>query len=173
MRFGLPGSAAGLDGGCLYRVAEILTVAECGEPYMLGGRRTTKRLHLQFGEAKLWYPMSSVSNQPFEELELRSFGQIYRALELPMITAQQVHAKASDIERASNYAYSEADITRKVQEEQRQAAQTGAAVLTTRQKLLAQHGGGSTGGGAAPSDLAAKPMRFERNAFGQAIVHQE
>ena len=88
-----------------------------------------------------------------------------------MITLDQVRAKSAAIAHASNYNYSEADITRKVQEELTQKARGGSAALTTRQKLLAQHGG-SAAGGAAPTDLVAKPMKFQRNVFGQAIIEQ-
>ena len=68
----------GLQGGDpysppLYRVGEVLGLKEFEDhPYILGGRRTCKRFLLDFGESQQWYPMSSVSNQPFDELELRN-----------------------------------------------------------------------------------------------------
>lgn len=59
-------------------------------------------------------------------------------------------------------------MTKKIQEERKQAQQQGKPkTLTTRQKLLAQH---SSSMGGAPSDLVAKPMKFQRNVLGQAIV---
>ena len=51
-----------------------------------------------------------------------------------------------------------------------------APVLTTRQKLAAAHVAGrrdASAGGAHPADLAAKPLRFQRNVFGQAIVQHD
>ena len=110
--------------------------------------------------------MASISNGAFEELELLSWHMVREVAKLPMVTVVQILDRRAAITSAENYHYSEAEITRKVQQELSQNAQP---MLTTRQKLLAQHGGGSSGG-AAPSDLVAKPHKLRHNVFGQAII---
>ena len=65
-------------------------------PYMLGTRRTTKRLHLRFGETRQWYPMASVSNRAFEELELVSWQQVLEVTDDKKISIHQVRAKAKE-----------------------------------------------------------------------------
>lgn len=162
------------DCSTLYRAAEVVGVQELTErPYNFAGKRTTKYLRLEFGDTRETYPMISISNGTFEELELLSWQQIRHISGNHMVTAAQVRDKSEALTQASNYHYSEADITRKVQEELSHKAAGGSATLTTRQKLLAQHGGlGAGAGGAAPSDLVAKPMKFQRNVFGQAIIEQ-
>ena len=71
----------------LYRVAEVIGERDFPEhPYTLGSRKTTKRLHLEFGESKQWYMMSSISNQPFDEFELRSWHQARASPSVPAPT---------------------------------------------------------------------------------------
>ena len=65
-----------MGGSGLYRAAEVVAVKEMPEqPYTLGTRRSTKRLQLEFGECRRSYPMTSVSNQPLDALEMASFQQ--------------------------------------------------------------------------------------------------
>jgi RNA polymerase-associated protein RTF1 len=150
----------------LYRAAEVVGVDEFPDhPYMLGTRRTTKRLHLRFGETRQWYPMASVSNRAFEELELVSWQQVLEVTDDKKISLHQVRAKAKELQEASSHVYSEADVSKRIEEERKQAAQQGKpAVLTTRQKL-AMAGGSGDGG---PN--VSKPKKFERNVLGQAVV---
>ena len=59
VRIGLGQTETGGSG--LYRLAEVVAVAEDLEkPYSLGSRRCTKRLQLEFGECRRFYPMTSV-----------------------------------------------------------------------------------------------------------------
>ena len=227
VRIGLDaGSADSGGGGTLYRAAEVVGVEEFAEhPYMLGARRTCKRLQLHFGETRQWYPMSSVSNQPFDELELMSWQQVRtpvssrnllakppdppptlpprlaprslrrslpalrplhpspvpsrpctphlcpQVLEVAdekLITIAQVQAKSQALQEATNYSYSEADVSKRIEEEKKQAAQQGKpTALTTRQKLAAAHG---SSGGAEGGPSVSRPKKFERNVLGQAIV---
>jgi len=176
------GISAARDGGqehMLYRVAEVIAVQDVPEhPYTLGGRKTYKRLQLEFGECKQLYPMSSISNQPFEELELRSWQQVLETCNVPLLTEGQLQAKRKALERASNYSYTEEDVRRKVQEERKQAAHAGRPQqLTTRQKLLAQNGFDATNASASvevrPSDLVARPMKFQRNVLGQVMITED
>mmetsp|Transcript_32585 Transcript_32585/g.85177 ORF Transcript_32585/g.85177 Transcript_32585/m.85177 type:complete len:161 (-) Transcript_32585:556-1038(-) len=154
----------------LYRVAEVIGEKDFPDhAYTLGSRKTTKRLHLEFGESKQWYMMSSISNQPFDEIELRSWLQIREVCGMPQLSVQQLQSKQRAIQRASNFEYTEADVARKIKEEQKQASATGKAPLTTRQKLLAQQGFGS---GTAPADLVARPLKMERNVLGQTILSE-
>jgi RNA polymerase-associated protein RTF1 len=148
--------------GTLYRAAEVTDVQEFPEhPYMLGQRRTTKRLLLEFGESRQWYPMSSVSNQPLEEIELRSWQQVREVWGVALLSDNQLRAKTTQLAEASRYEYSEADVCKRIEEERKQAAQGGKPpALTTRQKLQS-------------SNSVARPMKFQRNAFGQAIVGGE
>ena len=159
------------EAGGLYRLAEIVGVGEfADQPYTLGGRRSTKRLQLDFGECRRYFPMTSVSNQPFDALEMTSFQQVREAAGQPPISQRQIDAKVAAIERASNYQYSEEDVRRKVQQELQHKAQRGE--LTTRQKMMAQHGGGALGGaqsGARASELAA-PRKFQRDVFGRSVA---
>ena len=75
VRIGLGQTETGGSG--LYRLAEVVAVAEDAEkPYSLGSRRCTKRLQLEFGECRRFYPMTSVSNQHFDSLECVSFQQV-------------------------------------------------------------------------------------------------
>ena len=166
----IPGQRA--DGGTstLYRAAEVVEVKDMADAahgsYSFAGKQTRKYLHLEFGCQRSWYPMASISNGAFEELELLSWHMVREVAKLPMVTVVQILDRRAAITSAENYHYSEAEITRKVQQELSQKAQP---MLTTRQKLLAQHGGGSSGG-AAPSDLVAKPHKLRHNVFGQAII---
>ena len=74
VRIGLGQTETGGSG--LYRAAEVVAVKEMPEqPYTLGTRRSTKRLQLEFGECRRSYPMTSVSNQPLDALEMASFQQ--------------------------------------------------------------------------------------------------
>ena len=41
--------------------------------------------------------MSSVSNQPFEDLELRSWQQVLEVAQCPLIKSNQVEAKRADL----------------------------------------------------------------------------
>jgi len=149
------------EGQTLYRCAEVTGVQEFEDlPYMLGPRRTCKRLQLEFGESRQWYPMSSVSNQPFEELELISWQQVLEVNGRPVVSANQLKAKTAELHQAHNYAYSESDVTRRIQDERKSAAQAGKpATLTTRQKMQMQQ-----------QENAARPKKFQRNVLGQAIV---
>jgi len=170
LQIGVPGGSM----ATLYRVAEVVAVQDRLEhPYTFAGQLTCHYLLLDFGDSREAYPMASISNGSFEELELVSWQQVRRVAGLPMVTAEQVRTKSEALQHAHNYQYSEAEITRKVQQtlSQKAAQKGGSATLTTRQKLLAQHGGAAVGG-AAPSDLVAKPMKFQRNVFGQAIIEQ-
>ena len=89
---------------------------------------------------------------------------------LPQLSTAQLSAKQRALQRASNFQYTEADVARRVQEEQKHASVSGKApVLTTRQKLLAQQGFGAS---TAPADLIARPMKMERNVLGQVIRSQ-
>ena len=88
----------------------------------------------------------------------------------PQLSTTQLHAKQRAIQGASSYQYTEAEVARKIEEEQKQASAAGKApVLTTRQKLMAQQGFGSK---AAPADLVARPLKMERNVLGQVIRSQ-
>ena len=154
----------------IYRLGEVLDATDFPDTpvYSLGSKRTTKRLLLNFGEAREWYQMISVSNQPFEPIELLSSEQVMGTFNAKFVTAAQVQAKRADLSKAQNYAYSEADVTKRVEEERKQAAQQGKpAVLTTRQKMLQKTGGGR--------DDSAKPMKFQRDVLGRAVVaeHEE
>ena len=61
VRIGLGQTETGGSG--LYRLAEVVAVAEDAEkPYTLGSRRCTKRLQLEFGECRRWYPMTMVAD---------------------------------------------------------------------------------------------------------------
>ena len=149
----------------IYRAAEVCDVAEFDDhPYTLGSHRTTKRLQLRFGECRQWYPMASVSNQRFEELELLQWQQVLDVTDDKQISAAQVEAKAKQLQDAMTHVYSEADVAKRIQEQRKQAVQQGKpAQLTTRQKLAMSSG--SEGG---PS--VSKPKKFERNVLGQAVV---
>lgn len=179
VRIGLQIADQRADGAIstLYRAAEVLEARDLHDnlhpPYQFAGKITRIHLRLEFGDTQQWYPMISISNGAFDELELLSWQQVREVSEKHMITMAQVKAKSEALQQAENYHYSEADITKKVQAElsQKAALRGGSAMLTTRQKLLAQHGG-SAAGGAAPSDLVAKPLKFQRNVFGQAIIEQ-
>lgn len=159
------------DGLTLYRCAEVTGVKEFEEhPYLLGQRRTCKRLQLEFGESRMWYPMSSVSNQPFEELELRSWQQLLEVVGRPMISANQLRGKTEELYQASHHQYSEADVTRRIEEERKAAAQAGKpTALTTRQKMAQQHSAAQAGGDGG----VAAVKKFQRNVLGQAIVTDE
>ena len=87
------------------------------------------------------------------------------------LSTTQLHAKQIALQNANSYQYSEADVARKIQEEQKQASAAGKApVLTTRQKLMAQQG--FTGETKQPNTLAARPLKMERNVLGQVIRSQ-
>jgi hypothetical protein len=61
-----------------------------------------------------------------------------------------------------------AQVTRRIEEERKAAAQAGKpAALTTRQKLMQQHQGDAGAGGLGG---VARPMKFQRNVLGQAVV---
>lgn len=106
--------------------------------------------------------MSSVSNQPFEEIELRSWRQVSQVAGKEMLRVSQVASKRLDLQQYSNYSYTEEDVRRKVQEEQKQHAVQGGA-LTTRQKMMASRAG-------AGGPEVAPPMKMQRNVLGQAII---
>ena len=168
------------EAGGLYRLAEVVGVGEfADQPYTLGGRRSTKRLQLDFGECRRYFPMTSVSNQPFDALEMASFQQVREAAGAPPISQRQIDAKVAHLERASNYQYSEEDVRRKVQQELQHKAQRGE--LTTRQKMMAQHGGGGVlgpvggmqpGARKAVAELAA-PRKFQKDVFGRAVASDD
>ena len=85
-----------------------------------------------------------------------------------LITIAQVQAKSQALQEATNYSYSEADVSKRIEEEKKQAAQQGKpTALTTRQKLAAAHG---SSGGAEGGPSVSRPKKFERNVLGQAIV---
>ena len=157
--------------GDLYRAAEVVGMQEEAEntefpAYMLGTRRTTKRLQLEFGESRQWYSMASISNQPFEELELRSWQQVLEVSSKPLLTNNQIDAKCEEINAANNHQYSEAEVSKRIEEERKAAASMGKpTALTTRQKMQQQHEQKQDSGNAA-----ARPMKFQRNVLGQAIV---
>jgi len=162
VRIGLGQTETGGSG--LYRLAEVVAVAEDAEkPYSLGSRRCTKRLQLEFGECRRFYPMTSVSNQHFDSLECVSFQQVREAAGLPPITQMQVEAKKLALHQASHYQYSEEDVARKVRQEQQSKP---VQELTTRQKLLARHSGGG-------GQQTQGPRKFQRNVLGQAVYSEE
>ncbi len=204
VRIGLQVDVAGGQGAStLYRIAEVLSVDEFPDnPYYLGQRQTSVRMRLQFGEAVQWYPMASISNQSFDDLELRTFQmvsehhdrhmrlhttpgaerarvcpppQVREVAGVPQITTAQLQAKREAITHANNYSYTEEDIRRVVeknQEKLQKQVAQGSVQLTTRQKLSQQHGGSSVKG-AVPHDLVARPMNFSRDKFGKAVVQEQ
>jgi len=171
VRIGISSAQAGGQEHMLYRVAEVLGEKDFPDsPYTLGSRKTCKRLHLEFGETKQWYMMTSISNQPFDEFELRSWFQVREVCGLPQLSVHHLRSKQRALERASNFEYTEADVAHKLREEQKQASAAGKApVLTTRQKLMAKEGFGSS---TAPADLVARPLKMERNVLGQVFRSQ-
>lgn len=161
------------SGQGFYRVAEVLAVQD-DEIYMLGNKKTCKRLQLNFGDHKQLYPMSSTSNKPFQDLELLSWMQVLNAAGQPSISQAHVQRKCKTLEKANNYIYTEADVRRKVEEETlaKALASKGAPVLTTRQKKVATLQS-RAGAGPRPADLAARPLKFHKTAAGHAIVEQD
>ena len=102
VRIGLQIPAVDGAPSTLYRVAEVVDVQEdAAHPYMIGPRRTTKYFLLNFGEAEQRYPMSSISNGAFEELELRSWQQVAEVAGLSPVSAEQVRARARRPRRAA------------------------------------------------------------------------
>ena len=90
----------------------------------------------------------------------------------PLLTNNQLAAKLKEIEDASHHVYSEAEVIKRIEEERKAAASMGKpSALTTRQKLMQQHTARASGEGGG----AARPMKFQRNVLGQAIVaeHEE
>ena len=161
VRIGLQANVGEGSSSTIYRVAEVVGVKDHPDhPYNLGGRQTCTLLHLQFGESKQWYPMASISNQPFEELELRSWQQVLEVSEVRPVSGSQLRSKIKALQEVSS---SQASDSKSVSSAAGSAGGGGGggggevarkgtgAALTTRQKLLAQHAGGT-----APSDLVAK-----------------
>ena len=80
-------------------------------------------------------------------------------------------AKSAEITQITTegYKYSEAEINKNVKANLKEQA-----VLTTRQRmLLKQHEREEARGAVGASDLAARPMKFQRNVLGQAIVQAD
>ena len=103
----------------LYRAALICGIDEDGEPYQLGLRHTTQRLRIDFGEARSVYPMSVISNGPFEPLELLSFDQVLQAVDRSPFSIDRIEKKAMELRRAvaEGYQYTEEEVQKMVSAE--------------------------------------------------------
>jgi len=178
------------DGSKLYRAALVAGVAQGCEPYSLAGRKCCKKLQLDFGEARegsemrrecprlqldfgeatLPYPMTVVSNGEFEAVELRAFEQVLEARGRSPFSGARLAEKAAELRRAvagERKSYSEAEVTRMVNQNSQNKAAGAAPQLTARQKLAQRAGVGS--GHVA----VARPMQMQYDRFGRAIVQEQ
>ncbi|EOD16376.1 hypothetical protein EMIHUDRAFT_451547 [Emiliania huxleyi CCMP1516] len=162
------------DGSKLYRAALVAGVAQGCEPYSLAGRKCCKKLQLDFGEATLPYPMTVVSNgelsSEFEAVELRAFEQVLEARGRSPFSGARLAEKAAELRRAvagERKSYSEAEVTRMVNQNSQNKAAGAAPQLTARQKLAQRAGVGS--GHVA----VARPMQMQYDRFGRAIVQEQ
>jgi len=158
------------DGSKLYRAALVAGVAQGCEPYSLAGRKCCKKLQLDFGEATLPYPMTVVSNGEFEAVELRAFEQVLEARGRSPFSGARLAEKAAELRRAvagERKSYSEAEVTRMVNQNSQNKAAGAAPQLTARQKLAQRAGVGS--GHVA----VARPMQMQYDRFGRAIVQEQ
>ena len=109
-----------------------------------------------------------MSNGPFDQLELRSWQQVLEVCGKPLPTSNQLKAKHEQLKKAQNYQYSEAEVTKGIEEKRKASAAEGRVpAQTTRQKMMEKHAGA---GGAGGMGGIARPKKFERDVLGRAFV---
>ena len=105
--------------------------------YILGTRRTTSACSSNSASRASGID-GIISNQPFEELELRSWQQVLEVSSKPLLTNNQIDAKCEEINAANNHQYSEAEVSKRIEEERKAAASMGKpTALTTPEDAAA------------------------------------
>ena len=106
----------------------------------------------------------------FEAVELRAFEQVLEARGRSPFSGARLAEKAAELRRAvagERKSYSEAEVTRMVNQNSQNKAAGAAPQLTARQKLAQRAGVGS--GHVA----VARPMQMQYDRFGRAIVQEQ
>ena len=131
------------DGQQFYRVAEVRSLSDGAkeQQYMLGAQPTTKLLELSFGEYTQLLPMTAVSNQPFQDSELHNWSQVLEVFDERPVSASQLEVKKKRLREASNYTYTDKDVTRRIEEGKKQAELAGEPIARTARQRM-RHAGG-------------------------------
>lgn len=106
----------------VYRLSLIVAVEQSEQEYRLGGRRTKRLLHLQHGGQRCRFQMHLVSNQAVTPGEFYFWLDACERDNQSLPTLRCIAKKEKDIERTSNYSFTEGDVELMVQTK-RQAGQ--------------------------------------------------
>ncbi|KAH8412012.1 hypothetical protein KR222_006640 [Zaprionus bogoriensis] len=106
----------------VYRLSLIVAVEQTELEYQVGGRRTKRVLQLQHGGQKRSFQMHLVSNQAVTASEFYFWLDACERDGQSLPTLRSMAKKAKDIDKASNYAFTEGDVELMVQTK-RQAGQ--------------------------------------------------
>ncbi|XP_034473888.1 RNA polymerase-associated protein RTF1 homolog [Drosophila innubila] len=106
----------------IYRLSEIVALDSIEQEYQVGSRRTKRVLQLKHGGHQRSFLMNVVSNQPVTSSEFSYFLEACQRDAQPLPNLRRISEKAKDIEKATNYAFTEGDVELMVQTK-RQAGQ--------------------------------------------------
>ncbi|KAL7739450.1 hypothetical protein ACLKA6_011317 [Drosophila palustris] len=106
----------------IYRLSEIVALDSIEQEYQVGTRRTRRVLQLKHGGHQRSFLMNVVSNGPVTSSEFSYFLEACQRDAQPLPSLRRVSEKQRDIEKATNYAFTEGDVELMVQTK-RQAGQ--------------------------------------------------
>ncbi|KAM8717672.1 hypothetical protein ACLKA7_004379 [Drosophila subpalustris] len=106
----------------VYRLSEIVALDSIEQEYQVGTRRTRRVLQLKHGGHQRGFLINVVSNRPVTSSEFSYFLEACQRDAQPLPSLRRVSEKQRDIEKATNYAFTEGDVELMVQTK-RQAGQ--------------------------------------------------
>ncbi|CAF3326800.1 unnamed protein product [Rotaria socialis] len=107
------------NGVTIYRVCEILGVVETSKIYNLGTTRTNKGLRLKYGRNERMFRLEFVSNSEISDTEFTHWRETLIKYNVSLPTLEQVENKKKKIDQYKDYAYSNNEISKIVEEKQR------------------------------------------------------
>ncbi|XP_030080264.1 RNA polymerase-associated protein Rtf1-like [Drosophila hydei] len=103
----------------IYRLTRIVAVEPIEQEYLLGNHRTKLKLQLQHGSHLRSFQMDVVSNQPVINNEFIFWLDACQRDAQPLPSVKSIDKKEKDIEKATNYAFTEGDVELMVQTKRR------------------------------------------------------
>ncbi|KRF81263.1 RNA polymerase-associated protein Rtf1 [Drosophila virilis] len=103
----------------IYRLTRIVAVEHIEQEYLVGNQRTKRVLQLQHGIHLRSFQMDAVSNQPVINSEFIFWLEACQRDAQPLPSVKSIGKKEKDIEKATNYAFTEGDVELMVQTKRR------------------------------------------------------
>ncbi|XP_030377113.1 RNA polymerase-associated protein Rtf1-like [Scaptodrosophila lebanonensis] len=113
------GPSGGINSEPIYRICEIVGLADARKEYQLGRKLTDQSLRLEHGGEERTFQMDLVSNNPVTAREFTEWVATCHRDGKPLPTLSRLEQKHKDIVAAQNYTFTEGDVERIVQNKRR------------------------------------------------------